>query len=186
MNFAEQVAFFSRIAEQKGLVNSLEGNLSVIDRSTGNIYITPSHKMKLILQPEQVCVVDPDGNQIGGTQKKSSEFFLHQAAYMARPDIGAVIHCHSPYLTAHAMKLQDFNTPADAFLHMIYGNIRCLPYGEHGTHAIHQGIEEALEGRPVALLGGHGVVCVGKDLEDALGLLECAENFARIMRLASE
>lgn len=44
MNFAEQVAKFARIAEEKGLVNSLEGNLSMIDRATGNIYITPSHK----------------------------------------------------------------------------------------------------------------------------------------------
>lgn len=181
MDFSEQVAFYSRIAEQKGLVNSLEGNLSVIDRQTGYIYITPSHKMKLTLQPEQVCIVAPDGDQIGGTGKKSSEFFLHEAAYRARPDIGAVIHCHSPYLTAHAMKLRDFPVPEDAFLHMIYGTIQCLPYGEHGTHAIHQGIEEALDGRPVALLGSHGVVCVGKDLEDALGLLEAAENFAKIM-----
>ena len=181
MDFAEQLAFYSRIAEQKGFVNSLEGNLSVIDRETGNIYITPSHKMKLTLQPEQVCVVNPNGNQIGGTGKKSSEFFLHEAAYQARPDIGAVIHCHSPYLTAHAMKLQDFVIPEDAFLHMVFGTIRCLPYGEHGTHDIHQGIEEALDGRPVALLGSHGVVCVGKDMEDALGLLEGAENFAKIM-----
>ncbi len=186
MQFAEQVAKFSRIAEEKGLANSLEGNLSVIDRSTGNIYITPSHKMKLTLTPEQVCVINPAGEQIGGTEKKSSEFFLHEAAYKARPDIGAVIHCHCPYLTAHAMKLQNFETPEDAFLHMIYGNIQCLPYGEHGTHAIHQGIEEALEGRPVALLGGHGVVCVGKDLEDAMGLLEGAENFARIIKLTEE
>ena len=44
MNYAEMVALFSRMAEEKGMVNSLEGNLSMIDRSTGNIYITPSHK----------------------------------------------------------------------------------------------------------------------------------------------
>lgn len=186
MNFAEQVVLYSRIAEEKGLVNSLEGNLSVIDRKTGNIYITPSHKMKLLLQPEQICVIDPQGNQIGGTGKRSSEFFLHEAAYNARPDIGAVFHCHSPYLTAYALRLEDFNTPDDAFLHMIYGNIRCLPYGAHGTHQIHQGIEEALEGRPVALLGGHGVVCVGQDLEDAIGLLEGAENFARVMAISKK
>ena len=49
MNFAAEVARFSRIAEEKGLVNSLEGNLSMIDRETGNIYITPSHKMKCLL-----------------------------------------------------------------------------------------------------------------------------------------
>ena len=67
MDFAKQVALFSAIAEKKGMVNSLEGNLSVIDRATGNIYITPSHKTKLLLQPEQICVVNPAGEQIGGT-----------------------------------------------------------------------------------------------------------------------
>ena len=186
MDFAAQVAKFARIAEEKGLVNSLEGNLSMIDRATGNIYITPSHKMKCLLTPEMICVIDPQGNQIGGTGKRSSEFFLHEAAYKARPDIGGVLHCHSPYLTAYALQLRDFKIPGDAFLHVVYDSIRCLPYGEHGTHAIHQGIEEALDGRPVALLGGHGVVCVGEDLEDAIGLLEGAENFARVMSIVEQ
>ena len=179
MNYAEIVARFSRIAEEKGLVNSLEGNLSMIDRATGNIYITPSHKAKSLLTPEMICVVSPTGEQIGGTGKKSSEFFLHEAAYKARPDIGAVFHCHSPYLTAYAFAYRDFETDQKTFLHQIFDCIPCLPYGEHGTHEIHNGIEDALAGRPVALLGGHGVVCVGEDLEDALGLLEAAENYAK-------
>ena len=179
MNYAELVAKFSQMAEEKGMVNSLEGNLSMIDRSTGNIYITPSHKAKRLLTPQMICVVSPAGEQIGGTGKKSSEFFLHEAAYKARPDIGAVVHCHVPYLSAYAFAYRDFETREDTFLHQIFGTIQCLPYGDHGTHAIHQGIEEALKGRPVALLGGHGVVCVGADLEDALGLLEAAENYAK-------
>lgn len=179
MDYAKELAKFSAIAEQKGMVTSLEGNLSVIDRETGNIYITPSHRMKLLLTPEQICVVDPQGVQIGGKGKRSSEFFLHEAAYKARPDVGAVFHCHVPYLTAYALAYQDFKTPEDAALHKIFGTIQCLPYGQFGTHAIHQGIEKALEGRPVALLGGHGVVCVGTDLEDVIGLLEAAENFAK-------
>ena len=183
MDFAEHVAKFARIAEEKGLVNSLEGNLSVIDRATGNIYITPSHKMKGLLRPEQICVINPDGEQIGGTEKKSSEFFLHEAAYAARPDIGAVFHCHSPYLTRYAFEYRDIQTPDNTFLHQIFGTIACLPFGAHGTHEIHQGIETALEGRPVALLGGHGVVCVGEDLEDAIGLLEAAENYIRVLTI---
>ena len=186
MKFAREVAAFSVLAEQKGLVNSLEGNLSVIDRETGNIYITPSHMTKALLTPEQICVIAPDGTQIGGTGKRSSEFFLHEAAYRARPDIGAVFHCHSPYLTAYALSYRDFNTPQDTFLHQIFGNIQCLPFGEHGTHQIHQGIEQALAGRPVALLGGHGVVCVGQDLADALGILEAAENFAKTVALKAQ
>lgn len=183
MNFAEEVARYSIIAEEKGLVNSFEGNLSMIDRETGYIYITPSGKMKKLLTPDMICVVNREGEQIGGTGKKSSEFFLHQAAYGARADIGAVFHCHTPYLTAYALSYRDFKTPEDTFLHQIFGDIQCLPYGEHGTHAIHQGIEKALDGRPVALLGGHGVVCVGRDLENAIGTLEAAENFARTVAL---
>ena len=183
MDIAAQVAKYARIAEEKGLVNSLEGNLSVIDRQTGNIYITPSHRMKLLLEPEQVCVIDPGGQQVGGTEKRSSEFFLHEAAYKVRPDIGAVLHCHSPYLTAYAFRYRDLETPQDTFLHQIFGTIRCLPYGEHGTHAIHQGIGEALQGRPVALLGGHGVVCVGADAEDVIGIAEAAENYAKTLSL---
>lgn len=185
MNFAEQLALFSRIAEEKGLVNSLEGNLSLIDRQTGNIYITPSHKSKCLLTPEQICVVAPNGEQIGGTGKKSSEFFLHEAAYQARPDIGGVVHCHSPYLSAYAFAYRDFETAPDTFLHQLFGTITCMPYGEHGTHGVHQGIETALDGKPVALLGGHGVVCVGADIEDALGLVEAAENYARTVWIQS-
>ena len=185
MDFAAELAKFSRLAEEKGFVNSLEGNLSVIDRTTGNIYITPSHKAKYFLTPEQICVIDPNGEQIGGTEKKSSEFYLHQAAYQARPDVTAVIHCHTPYLTAYALAYRDFVPRKDSFLYQIFGTIQCLPFGEHGTHAIHQGIEDALHGRPVALLGGHGVVCVGTDLEDAIGLMEAAENYAKSLWIQS-
>ena len=179
MNYAETVAKFSRLAEEKGLVNSLEGNLSMIDRATGCIYITPSHKAKCFLEAEDICVVDPEGVQIGGRGKKSSEFFLHEAAYKARPDAGAVVHCHTPYLSAYAFAYRDFETDPNTFLRKIFGTIVCLPYGEHGTHQIHKGIEDALDGKPVALLGGHGVVCVGTDMEDAMGLLEAAENYAK-------
>ena len=187
MNFAEKVAFYSKIAKQKGLVNCIEGNLSVIDRATGNIYITPSQKMKALLTPEQICVVDPAGNQIGGSEKRSSEFFLHEAAYKARPDIGAVVHCHVPYLTAYALAYKDFETPKDTFLSTFFGKIKCLPYGEHGTHGVHAGIEDALtDGRPVALLGGHGIVCVGNDLETTIGWTEAAENYAKTIAIRNQ
>ena len=104
-------------------------------------------------------------------------------ADFARPDIGAVFHCHSPYLTAYALAYQDFDPPQNVFLGKLFGKIHCLPYGEHGTHAIHAGIETALDGKLLALLGGHGVVCVGKTLEEAIGTLEAAENFAKTLAI---
>ena len=183
MNHAEAVATFSRLAEQKGLVNSLEGNLSVIDRATGNIYITPSHRAKCLLEAEDICVVAPGGEQLSGRGTRSSEYFLHEAAYQARPDLNAIVHCHCPYLGAYALVQRDFEGLEHTSLYELFARIKCLPYGQRGTHAIHQGIEDALNGCCVALLGGHGAIAMGEDLENALGIMEAAENYAKTIAI---
>ena len=117
MDYAQQLAFFANILEQKRLVTALEGNASIIDRETGLTYITPSGRMKLLLQREDISVMDESGAQIGGRGKRSSEYLLHEAVYRARPDVNAVVHCHCPYLTAYALRYQDFIVPEDCSLY---------------------------------------------------------------------
>ena len=73
MDYAQQLAFFANILEQKRLVTALEGNASIIARETGLTYITPSGRMKLLLQREDISVMDESGAQIGGRGKRSSE-----------------------------------------------------------------------------------------------------------------
>ena len=184
MNIAQELARYASIMEQKGYVNSLEGNLSIIDRENGHTYITPSGRMKLDMDPEQICVLDTSGEQIGGKGKRSSEFFLHEAVYKARPDVNAVIHSHCPYLTAYALRYEDFIPGSDCFLGQLFPKMTCLPYGEHGTHQIHQGIEDALKNSPLCLLGGHGVVCAAASMEACAGILEAIENLAKTLYIA--
>ena len=117
MDYAQQLAFFANILEQKRLMTALEGNASIIDRETGLTYITPSGRMKLLLQREDISVMDESGSQIGGRGKRSSEYLLHEAVYRTRPDINAVVHCHCPYLTAYALRYQDFIVPENCSLH---------------------------------------------------------------------
>ena len=112
MDYAQQLAFFANILEQKRLVTALEGNASIIDRETGLTYITPSGRMKLLLQREDISVMDESGAQIGGRGKRSSEYLLHEAVYRARPDVNAVVHCHCPYLTAYALRISAVRVPA--------------------------------------------------------------------------
>ena len=71
MDYAQQLAFFADILEQKRLVTALEGNASIIDRETGLTSITPSGRMKLLLQREDISVMDESGAQIGGRGKRS-------------------------------------------------------------------------------------------------------------------
>ena len=86
MDFAKELVLFSHILEQKGFVNGLEGNISLIDREKGLIYITPSQHMKLLLDEDGVCVLDFEGNQLAGKYPRTSEFFLHQAIYQSCPE----------------------------------------------------------------------------------------------------
>ena len=64
MDYAQQLADFAHILEQKRLVTALEGNASVIDRQTGLTYVTPSGRMKLLLEKEDICVMNAAGEQI--------------------------------------------------------------------------------------------------------------------------
>ena len=91
---------------------------------------------------------------------------------------------HCPYLTAYAIRYEDFVTPENCSLRAVFDRFVCLPYGKGGTHEIHRGIEKALEHSPICFLGGHGVVCVSTDLEDAISLLEAAEGFAKTLYIA--
>ncbi len=184
MDYAAQLAQFSRILEQKGYFTALEGNASILDRESGRMYITPSGRMKLLLQPDDICVLNADGEQIAGCGKRSSEYLLHEAAYLARPDACAVIHSHCPYLTAYALRGEDFYAPERTSLQEIFAHIVCLPYGKRGTHEIHQGIEDALRESRLCLLGGHGVVCVADTMEACVGYLNAAEGFAKTLFLA--
>ncbi len=185
MDYAQHLAEFANILEQKRLVTGLEGNASVINRETGLTYITPSGRMKLLLQPDDIAVMDAGGNQVGGNGRRSSEYLLHEAVYQARPDISAIVHCHCPYLTAYAIRYEDFVVPENCSLRAVFQRFVCLPYGKNGTHDIHRGIDKALEHSPICLLGGHGVVCAAASMERCIGLLEAAEGFAKTLFLAS-
>lgn len=184
MDHAQYLAEFAQLLEQKRFLTALEGNISVIDRQTGLTYITPSGRMKLRLQAQDICIVDADGVQCGGTGRRSSEFFLHEAIYRARPDVNAIVHSHCPFLTAYALQYRDFIVPENCSLHGVFQRFVCLPYGANGTHEIHRGIEQALRESPICLLGGHGVVCADREMERCIGLLEAAEGLAKSLLIA--
>lgn len=179
----KEVVYYAHLMDEKGLVNSLEGNLSVYDREAGELYITPSGMRKRFLDTDMIAVVK-DGQQVGGSVKRSSEYLLHEAALKARPDCNAVAHIHAPYLTAYAYCGQSIKLRCSTTFGLVFGDeIPCLPYGEAGTVHISDGIEEAIKDHDLILLGNHGVVSVGKTLEDACKIIEAAEEVLKIYQI---
>ena len=182
----QEIVTYAKILDEKGLVNSVEGNLSILDRETGKLYLTPSGTRKRFLDGSKIAVM-LNGEQIEGTLPRSSEYILHVEALNARPTCNAVAHIHSPYLTAYAYCGKDIELKCSSSFAILFGEkIPCIPYGEAATPHIADGLRDALKDNDLVLLGNHGVFSVGRTLEDAVKLVEAAEEVMKIYSYAKQ
>lgn len=147
-----------------GVNRGASGNASV--RLASGMLITPSALLPDELTPETLVEVDMQG-RYSQTLKPSSEWRIHRDIYLARPDIGAIVHTHSTHAVALAC-LREALPPFHYMVAMAGGrDIRCSGYATFGTEALSQTALRALEGRLACLLANHGLLACGPDLERA-------------------
>ena len=87
---------------KNNLVMWTGGNVSALDRESGLVAIKPSGIRYEALRPEHMVIVDMDGRVVEGEFKPSSDTASHLFIYRHRPDVGGIVHTHSPYATAFA------------------------------------------------------------------------------------
>lgn len=164
----------------RGLNQGTSGNVSVRDESGAGFYLTPSSLPYEHLVPDDMVHVDLASGAVSGRCRPSSELPFHLAILRARPDAGAVVHTHSEHATAVACLGRDL--PAVHYLVALFGGaeIRCAPYATFGTEALSANVLAALEHRRAALLANHGLIVLGRDLNQALALTEEAEVLAKL------
>ena len=112
---------------------------------------------------------------------------MHPETYTIRDDIGGVVHCHPPYLTAYALANKDVETRAYPEMMGNFCKFECAPYGRPGTDKILAGAIPILQNkRDIVLLGNHGVLVVGKTVTDAMNKTEAAEAIAKALFLTAQ
>ena len=161
-----------------GLSHGTSGNVSVrLDKET--ILVSPTGLKYESLRSEDVVAIGRNGIPMG-KKKPSSEWRIHYDVLTARPEMGAVVHCHSPFATVVACHRKKI--PAFHYMVCAAGgaDIRCAPYATFGTQKLSDYSLTALEGRKACLMANHGQLALGKDLEDALSLAGEVENLASI------
>ena len=109
---------------------------------------------------------------------------MHLGVYKIREGIGAVAHCHSPYLTAYALCNTELTCDCYPEFLTFFKEIKIVPYGAPGTRAIYEGAREILKDHYVVLLANHGVLAIGSTVLKACGRLEAAEAAAKILTIA--
>ena len=162
-----QIIDACRRMEASGLNRGTSGNVSC--RDGDHFLVTPSGVPVEKMTPAGVVAVGFDG-QVIGPGKPSSEWHFHRDILQARPDIHAVVHTHSPHATALACLREDL--PPFHYMIAIAGGdtVRCAPYALFGTEALSQHAVAALDGRKACLLANHGLIALGRDLDEALSV----------------
>ena len=122
----EQVYEANMMLPKYGLVTFTWGNVSAIDREGGLVVIKPSGIDYDKLRPEDMAVVDLEGNQIDGGYHPSSDTPTHVELYKAYPAIGGIVHTHSPWATSWAQAGRGIPCYGTTHADYIYGEGPCV------------------------------------------------------------
>jgi L-fuculose-phosphate aldolase len=162
----QHVAAAARRLAAEGLVLGTAGNVSA--RSGGEIAVTPTGAVLAELEPEQVSVVNLEGEQVDGELAPTSELGLHLGVYR-RYDAGAVVHTHAPMATALSCVIDELPCVHYQML-ALGGAVPVAPYATFGTPELARYVLDALDGRSAALMANHGAIVHAQDLDAAVEL----------------
>ncbi len=176
-----------------GLITFTWGNVSGIDRESGLFVIKPSGVPYKELSPDNMVVVDLNGNVVEGDYVPSSDTATHMVLYNRFPKIGGIVHTHSTWATSWAQSGRDIPCYGTTHADYIYGTIPCV------RNLTKEEIEEAYEkntglliadeyehrgldyvATPAVLCKNHGPFTWGKDPEAAVHNAVVLEKVAQM------
>lgn len=169
-----------------GLVAWTAGNVSARVPGQNLMVIKPSGVSYGDLQASNMIVCDLDGVVVEGDLSPSSDTAAHAYVYRAMPQVGGVVHTHSPYATAWAARGEAIPCHLTAQADEFGGEIPIGPFALIGGDDIGKGIVATLAGHrsPAVLMRNHGVFTIGPDAKAAVKAAVMCEDVARTAHLA--
>ncbi|MEC0211504.1 L-ribulose-5-phosphate 4-epimerase [Paenibacillus ehimensis] len=199
-NLKQQVLKANLALPKHGLVTLTWGNVSGIDRDQGLFVIKPSGVAYEELTAEDLVVVDLEGNVVEGDLRPSSDTPTHRVLYRSFPDIGGIVHTHSPWGTSWAQAGRPLPASGTTHADYFYGEVpvtrpmtRAEIEGDYELETGHVIVERFREMGldpmqvPGVLVHAHAPFAWGKDalqaVQNAVVLEEVAKITARMLLL---
>ena len=166
----ELIVEYGKQMSAQGLSKGTSGNISIYDKESDLMVISPSGIGYFDTKPEDVVVMKLDGTIVESDRKPSSEWGLHAAFYKEKPGTGAVVHTHSTFCTTFACLNQSIKS-----VHYVIGGagvteIPVAPYRTFGTDELAKSAIGACGESKAVLLANHGLVASGVNLKKAFSL----------------
>ena len=181
----EQICEVGRRLWQRAYVDGNGGNLSI--RLTEDVVLcTPTLVSKGFMKPEDLCLVDLDGNQLAGVKKRTSEILMHLSIMKAQPKARAVSHAHPPSATGFAVAGVTPPTCMIPEIEVFIGRVPIAPYETPGTPEMGLKVAELVGEHNTVLMENHGVVSWSHTIEDAYFKMEIVEAYCRTVIVTTQ
>jgi L-fuculose-phosphate aldolase len=173
-----EVIRYSKKLNSTNLSALRSGNISVRtkEKNINGFYITPSGIKYSSLKPKDIVFVSLKGRFDKKKGVPSSEWRFHQDIYVNKKDAKAIVHAHSTCATA--VSSHQKTIPAFHYMVGVAGgeDIKCTKYATFGTRKLSKNILSALKNRSACLIGNHGQIAFGENLEKSFELAQEIEN----------
>lgn len=182
----EHIVDICRRLNVRNLLAAADGNVS-LRLADDDILITPSGKNKAHIGPADVATITLDNRVVDGVP--SGERLMHLEVYRRVPEARAIVHAHPPTAIAWTIAFpQARELPVGCMSELILalGSVPIAPYQRPGTAAMGEVLAPYLPGSRVMILGRHGALSWGEDLEEAYNGMERLEHTCQILKTAHD
>lgn len=171
---------FSKEAAVRGLVPNTQGNVSVRDPQTGLIAITPHDLSYEGMTPDDLSIVDVNGQQVTGPHETSYETPVHCVVYRHRPDVFAVIHTEPIYVNTLGALGKPIEPVVASLLTNLGGPVPVMPFLLSGSAHFGNEMMKVLQQGAGVIWANHGLLTVGRTVEEAFRRTVICEHAAQI------
>lgn len=179
----ELIVEYGKKLVTNGLVKGTGGNISVFERISGLMAITPGGMDYFDIVPKDIVVMDLSGAIAEGVRQPSSEWRMHAGLYLARQDLTAAVHTHSP--AGAAIAALRISLPPVSYLVALAskGVVPCAKYAVFGSEKLARYAIEAMGDGNACFLANHGLLAASDSLKKAFSIAEeiefCSEVYLR-------
>jgi L-fuculose-phosphate aldolase len=178
-----QICDVGRRLWQRAYVDGNGGNIAV-RVADGLALCTPTLVSKGFMKPEDMCLVDLEGNQLAGAKKRTSEILMHLQIMKRQPRAVATVHCHPPHATAFAVAREPIPQCVLPEVEVFLGDVPITKYETPGGQVFADTIIPFVKKANVIILANHGTVSYGETVEKAFWWTEILDAYCRILMLA--
>ena len=182
----EQICEVGRRLWHRAYVDGNGGNIAI--RVGEDIALcSPTLVSKGYMKPQDMCLVDLEGNQLAGTKKRTSEILMHLQIMKRQPKAVATVHCHPPHATAFAVAGVEPPTCMIPEIEVFIGKVPIAPYRTPGTPEMGELVANLVDHHNTVLMANHGAVAWSHvSVEDAYFKMEILEAYCRTVVVASQ